>query len=113
MKIRTANQRNISMQQDLACERNMGGYESISTSKFNVKREPISMRNWPGKRTSTIPIDGESSKINKERTAPGFLDDFLNANGPLSVTIEAEFPSPDKTTSEMVSLERIPFQLGV
>ena len=31
------------------------------------------------------------------------LDDFLNANGPLSITIETSVPSPDKTISGMVS----------
>lgn len=44
-----------------------------------------------------------SGKNDNDPTTSGVLDDFLNANGPSSVTIETAFPSPDKTTSGMVS----------
>ena len=80
---------------------------------MRTEREPISMTVLPIERTSTAMVLGDNSKNDKDQTSPGVLDDFLNANGPSSVTIETAFPSPDKTTSEMVSLARLSFQLNL
>ena len=52
--------------------------------------------------TSTMTPEPNSSRndekdITTNTLASGALDDFLNSNEPLSVTINAAPPSPDKT----------------
>ena len=66
--------------------------------------EPINTRTTPDEKDTVAMNDNDND--NNPATS-GALDDFLNANGPLSVTIKAEYPSPDKTTSEMVSEQSI------
>ena len=102
MKIKKVNPRTISVHQDVAFGKSIGGCESGSTSNANVKREPISAITRADEKNSTIMIDS-SGKSENDPTTSGGLDDFLNANGPSSVTIETSFPSPDKTISGMVS----------
>ncbi len=51
------------------------------------------MRTW---------TDDKNIENDTPRTS-GVLDDFLNANGPPSITIETTAPSPEKTASGMVS----------
>jgi hypothetical protein len=57
---------------------------SCSTCNTTMTPEPNSSRN-------------DEKDITTNTLASGALDDFLNSNEPLSVTINAAPPSPDKT----------------
>jgi hypothetical protein len=102
MMRREAKSRKISVEPESAVGESKGGCGINSNSDTNVKRKPFSMTALPRGKNSAVMID-RSRKNGNDPTPSGILDDFLNANGPLSVTIETAFPSPDKTTSELVS----------
>mmetsp|Transcript_16738 Transcript_16738/g.38646 ORF Transcript_16738/g.38646 Transcript_16738/m.38646 type:complete len:85 (+) Transcript_16738:309-563(+) len=73
------------------------GCESNHTLGTAVQSKRISMRN------NHLCTDMTNNK-NENGTDPrtqGALDDFLNAKGPSSLTIETVVPTPDKTTSEL------------
>mmetsp|Transcript_16737 Transcript_16737/g.38640 ORF Transcript_16737/g.38640 Transcript_16737/m.38640 type:complete len:1039 (+) Transcript_16737:309-3425(+) len=76
------------------------GCESNHTLGTAVQSKRISMRN------NHLCTDMTNNK-NENGTDPrtqGALDDFLNAKGPSSLTIETVVPTPDKTTSELSCL---------
>ena len=101
MKTRRVNPRKTS-RPDFAFESRKVVCESSNTSYTYVKPEPISTRAKSDEKNSIVMVYNSTTNDNGAK-ASGVLDDFMNANGPLSVNIETAFPSADKTTSEMVS----------
>ena len=69
--------------------------------KSAMLQDPISPEIRPAK---TV-CENKSNNDDYDPRISGVLDQFLNANGPSSVTIETIHPSPDKRTSEMVRNE--------
>lgn len=102
MKTRKANPRKTS-RPDLVLETRKVVCESTNNSYTYVKPDPISTIAKPDEKNSIVMVYNNSNNDNGPN-ASGVLDDFLNANGPLSVNIETVFPSADKTTSEMSCL---------
>ena len=102
MKTRKVYSRNTSASLRCAFKRNMDEYDSVNTHSATVTLESIRTKDSRDEMDlATMKYD--SNDTGNDLATSGILDDFLNANGPLSVSIKTQYASPDKTTSEMVS----------
>uniref|UniRef100_A0A7S4A8U7 Uncharacterized protein n=1 Tax=Pseudo-nitzschia australis TaxID=44445 RepID=A0A7S4A8U7_9STRA len=103
MKTRKVNSRNTSASLRCAFKRNMDGCDRGNTHSTTVTPESIRTKDSRDEKDLAIMNYNSNDTVN-DLTTSGVLDDFLNANGPLSVTIKTQYASPKKTASEMSCL---------
>ena len=89
-----------SLHPNMESKKSRDGFESNS----DAQSEPIGRRRR-GRKINSTDVTNNMKKNVSDSGTQGVLDDFLNAQGPSSLIVETVVPSPDKTTSELVSLQ--------